>query len=189
MPGVWSAEARSRCRVRTVRSAQPTVAHVSWVGKLYCIRSRRTNHGDGCRIKRCRLTVPLTLDGPLESWRTKRQGDRSIQKTSILRRKRPLTGTKLDPSIFLQDLYDLGHDLFWCLQSFIVNHRKRPPTDPARVRLPMLLRDDQLRELFDFLAEPNRGDSASARALCEVVEEWLKVQRNKTFGTWWIYHQ
>eukprot|EP00904_Undaria_pinnatifida_P002651 jgi/Undpi1/12387/HiC_scaffold_5.g02059.m1 len=36
-------------------------------------------------------------------------------------------------------------------------------------------RDDQLRELFDFMAEPNRGDSASARALCEVVEEWLKV--------------
>lgn len=43
------------------------------------------------------------------------------------------------------------------------------------MRLPTFLRDDQLRELFDFMAEPNRGDSASARALCEVVDEWLKV--------------
>lgn len=25
------------------------------------------------------------------------------------------------------------------------------------------------------MAEPNRGDSASARVLCEVVDEWLKV--------------
>lgn len=41
----------------------------------------------------------------------------------------------------------------------------------------LLLRDDQLRELFDFMAEPNRGDSASARVLCEVVDEWLKVKR------------
>lgn len=38
-------------------------------------------------------------------------------------------------------------------------------------------RDNQLRELFDFMAEPNRGDSASARVLCEVVDEWLKVGR------------
>eukprot|EP00903_Cladosiphon_okamuranus_P013950 g12974.t1 len=30
-------------------------------------------------------------------------------------------------------------------------------------------------QLFDFMAEPNRGDSASARGLCEVVDEWLKV--------------
>lgn len=37
-------------------------------------------------------------------------------------------------------------------------------------------RDDQLRELFDFMSEPNRGDSASSRVLCEVVDEWLKVQ-------------
>ncbi|CAM9910415.1 unnamed protein product, partial [Ascophyllum nodosum] len=36
-------------------------------------------------------------------------------------------------------------------------------------------RDDQLRELYDFMAEPNRGDSASARVLCEIVDEWLKV--------------
>ena len=26
------------------------------------------------------------------------------------------------------------------------------------------------------MAEPNRGDSASARVLCEVVDEWLKVR-------------
>lgn len=45
------------------------------------------------------------------------------------------------------------------------------------VRLPLRCtsRDDQLRELFDFMAEPNRGDHASARVLCEVVDEWLKV--------------
>lgn len=40
-------------------------------------------------------------------------------------------------------------------------------------------RDDQLRELFDFMAEPNRGDSASARMLCEVVDEWLKVGHDR----------
>lgn len=27
------------------------------------------------------------------------------------------------------------------------------------------------------MAEPNRGDSASARVLCEVVDEWLKVRK------------
>lgn len=39
----------------------------------------------------------------------------------------------------------------------------------------LLFREDQLRELFDFIAESNRGESASARALCEVMDEWLKV--------------
>lgn len=43
----------------------------------------------------------------------------------------------------------------------------------------LLLRDDQLRELFDFMAEPNRGDSASARVLCEVVEKWLNVREEE----------
>ncbi|CAM9842756.1 unnamed protein product [Pylaiella littoralis] len=45
----------------------------------------------------------------------------------------------------------------------------------AKIKKKFGKRDDQLRELFHFMAEPNRGDSASARVLCEVVDEWLKV--------------
>ncbi|CAM9177490.1 unnamed protein product, partial [Phaeothamnion confervicola] len=33
----------------------------------------------------------------------------------------------------------------------------------------------QLRELFDYLAAPNRGDFVSTKTLCEFSEEWLKA--------------
>lgn len=34
------------------------------------------------------------------------------------------------------------------------------------------------------MAEPNRGDSASARVLCEVVDEWLKVRNANGINDW-----
>jgi uncharacterized protein YeeX (DUF496 family) len=36
-------------------------------------------------------------------------------------------------------------------------------------------RESLLRELYDHLASPKRGESISAVELCDLLEEWVKV--------------